>query len=209
MVLPIVFIPFILSFPTGLMIYWLTTNLWTTGQGIVTRRQMPRPAPPPEAVEPDAAEGGEPSAATAFRQRTARLRRAPAALAPGRRDASSGRRAAEGGSDERRDRRPRRGDAARRSARRSGPRFASSSSSSRASTASSVEFEVVTEGERGLLGVGYSPARVIARASRRRRRARGARADLRSDAREFVERIATAIGATSRSPPASGTASSR
>jgi YidC/Oxa1 family membrane protein insertase len=48
MVLPIVFIPFILNFPTGLMIYWLTTNLWTTGQGIVTRRQMPKPEPPPK-----------------------------------------------------------------------------------------------------------------------------------------------------------------
>jgi YidC/Oxa1 family membrane protein insertase len=48
MLLPIVFIPFILNFPSGLMIYWLTTNLWTTGQGIVTRRLMPRPvaAPP-------------------------------------------------------------------------------------------------------------------------------------------------------------------
>ncbi|HXF97554.1 MAG TPA: membrane protein insertase YidC, partial [Gaiellaceae bacterium] len=48
MVLPIFFIPFILSFPSGLMIYWLTTNLWSTGQGIVTRRFMPRPAPPPK-----------------------------------------------------------------------------------------------------------------------------------------------------------------
>jgi YidC/Oxa1 family membrane protein insertase len=64
MVLPIIFIPFILGFPSGLMIYWLTTNLWTTGQGIVTRRLMPRPTPPPkrssrtapkeQAAEPDA-----------------------------------------------------------------------------------------------------------------------------------------------------------
>jgi YidC/Oxa1 family membrane protein insertase len=46
MVLPIVFLPFILRFPAGLMIYWLTTNLWTTGQGVVTRRQMPRPVAP-------------------------------------------------------------------------------------------------------------------------------------------------------------------
>ncbi len=46
MVLPIVFVPFILSFPAGLMLYWLTTNLWTTGQGLVTRRLMPKPAPP-------------------------------------------------------------------------------------------------------------------------------------------------------------------
>ena len=48
MVLPIVFLPFILGFPAGLMIYWLTTNLWTTGQGIVTRRLMPKPAIPPK-----------------------------------------------------------------------------------------------------------------------------------------------------------------
>jgi YidC/Oxa1 family membrane protein insertase len=48
MFLPIAFIPFILNFPAGLMIYWLTTNLWTTGQGVVTRRLMPRPAPPPK-----------------------------------------------------------------------------------------------------------------------------------------------------------------
>jgi YidC/Oxa1 family membrane protein insertase len=48
MVLPIVFIPFILGFPSGLMIYWLTTNLWTAGQGIVTRRLMPRPVEPPK-----------------------------------------------------------------------------------------------------------------------------------------------------------------
>jgi len=48
LVLPIVFLPFILRFPSGLMIYWLTTNLWTTGQGIVTRRLMPRPVAPPK-----------------------------------------------------------------------------------------------------------------------------------------------------------------
>jgi YidC/Oxa1 family membrane protein insertase len=54
MLLPLVFIPFILEppgstvFPVGLLIYWLTTNLWTTGQGIVTRRQMPRPVVPPK-----------------------------------------------------------------------------------------------------------------------------------------------------------------
>ncbi len=43
--LPIIFIPFIINFPSGLMIYWLTTNLWTTGQGVVTRRMMPKPDP--------------------------------------------------------------------------------------------------------------------------------------------------------------------
>ena len=46
LVLPIVFIPFILNFPSGLMVYWLTTNLWTTGQGFITRKQMPKPVLP-------------------------------------------------------------------------------------------------------------------------------------------------------------------
>ena len=48
MALPILFIPFILNFPAGLMIYWLTTNLWTTGQGLVTRKLIPRPQQPAE-----------------------------------------------------------------------------------------------------------------------------------------------------------------
>ena len=45
MILPFVFIPFIINFPVGLMVYWVTTNLWTAGQGIVTRRLIPRTAP--------------------------------------------------------------------------------------------------------------------------------------------------------------------
>jgi spoIIIJ-associated protein len=57
-----------------------------------------------------------------------------------------------------------------------------------------VEFEILTEGERGLLGVGFTPARVVAKAP--------GSGDMRPDAsehaneaREFVERIAAAIGA--------------
>jgi YidC/Oxa1 family membrane protein insertase len=68
MVLPIVFIPFIINFPSGLMIYWLTTNLWTTGQGIVTRRLMPRKAPIPKRTSrtppKEPAATAEPAAAT-------------------------------------------------------------------------------------------------------------------------------------------------
>jgi len=48
LVLPIAFIPFVLNFPSGLMLYWLTTNLWTTGQGLVTRRLTPKAKPPPK-----------------------------------------------------------------------------------------------------------------------------------------------------------------
>jgi YidC/Oxa1 family membrane protein insertase len=46
MVLPIVFIPFIINFKVGLVLYWMTTNLWTVGQGLITRRMMPSPAAP-------------------------------------------------------------------------------------------------------------------------------------------------------------------
>jgi YidC/Oxa1 family membrane protein insertase len=48
LVLPIAFIPFVLNFPAGLMVYWLTTNLWTTGQGLITRRLTPKRQPPPK-----------------------------------------------------------------------------------------------------------------------------------------------------------------
>jgi YidC/Oxa1 family membrane protein insertase len=48
MVLPVAFVPFLLNFPCGLMIYWLTTNLWTTGQGVITRRMIPKPQAPPK-----------------------------------------------------------------------------------------------------------------------------------------------------------------
>jgi YidC/Oxa1 family membrane protein insertase len=72
MVLPFIFIPFIVRFPTGLVLYWMTTNLWTVGQGLITRRLMPKvgaPAPagpkrssrtPPKEPPP---EGGEPAEA--------------------------------------------------------------------------------------------------------------------------------------------------
>ena len=41
--LPIVFVPFIVNFPAGLVLYWMTTNLWTVGQGLVTRGLRPKP----------------------------------------------------------------------------------------------------------------------------------------------------------------------
>jgi YidC/Oxa1 family membrane protein insertase len=47
MVLPIVFVPVLVNFPTGLVIYWVTTNLWTVGQGLVTRQLVPKKPPEP------------------------------------------------------------------------------------------------------------------------------------------------------------------
>ena len=51
------FIPLIANFPTGLVLYWMTTNLWTVGQGLVTRRLAPKPVTPPETHVANAAEG--------------------------------------------------------------------------------------------------------------------------------------------------------
>ncbi len=67
--LPFIFIPFIIRFPTGLMIYWSTTNLWTVGQGLVTRRVAPKPqlpgkrssrTPPKEVAQAPAATKAKP-----------------------------------------------------------------------------------------------------------------------------------------------------
>jgi YidC/Oxa1 family membrane protein insertase len=40
MALPFVFIPFILSFPAGLLVYWITTNLWTIVQQFIVRKTV-------------------------------------------------------------------------------------------------------------------------------------------------------------------------
>jgi YidC/Oxa1 family membrane protein insertase len=46
MLMPLVFVFVIARFPAGLVLYWVTTNLWTVGQGLITRRLMPKtPAP--------------------------------------------------------------------------------------------------------------------------------------------------------------------
>lgn len=57
-----------------------------------------------------------------------------------------------------------------------------------------VEFQVVSEGERGLLGVGYAPARVIAMAPATPTQSEEEPGEP-ADARALVERIASAIGA--------------
>ena len=42
-VLPLIFVPFILNFPAGLILYWITTNIWTIGQGIAVQKLIPVP----------------------------------------------------------------------------------------------------------------------------------------------------------------------
>jgi YidC/Oxa1 family membrane protein insertase len=83
MVLPLVFVTFLLNFPVGLVIYWVTTNLWTVGQGLITRRLMPRPQPPdrrssrtpPKEVAPAPAAAPEPPPAPAASASPRRVKR--------------------------------------------------------------------------------------------------------------------------------------
>jgi YidC/Oxa1 family membrane protein insertase len=68
----------IARFPTGLVLYWMTTNLWTVGQGLITRRLIPKTAlpapgmpkrssrtPPKEAAPPPTEDGDAPAPKTA------------------------------------------------------------------------------------------------------------------------------------------------
>jgi YidC/Oxa1 family membrane protein insertase len=47
LVLPFLFVSFILRFPAGLIMYWITTNMWTIVQQQFLRRVVGRNAPPP------------------------------------------------------------------------------------------------------------------------------------------------------------------
>jgi YidC/Oxa1 family membrane protein insertase len=96
--LPFVFAIFIINppvgaeFPVGLLLYWMTTNLWTVGQGIVTRRLREQMKPvqtkrssrtPPKAAQPAAEtaaasaepKGQKPATARRVKRKKKRARR--------------------------------------------------------------------------------------------------------------------------------------
>src|SRR5918998_4977229 len=43
--LPFVFVIFIVNFEAGLIVYWITTNVWTVGQQLLVRKLYPKPEP--------------------------------------------------------------------------------------------------------------------------------------------------------------------
>jgi YidC/Oxa1 family membrane protein insertase len=45
--LPFVFVAILYRYPAGLLVYWITTNLWTVGQQYFVRRTMGTVTPPP------------------------------------------------------------------------------------------------------------------------------------------------------------------
>ena len=149
------------------MIYWLTTNLWTTGQGIVTRRLMPRPVAPPKRSSRTPPKEAEVSSERRDVERRPGSDRHRPRVA--RRAASSGS-AGDARGDERVERHHRRGDGRDRRRGEVGGAPRARVARTRASIASSVQFQVVSEGERGLLGVGFTPAHVIASAEAGRER---------------------------------------
>jgi YidC/Oxa1 family membrane protein insertase len=90
MLMPLFFVFIIAHFPAGLVLYWVTTNLWTVGQGLITRRlvaKTPAPAlerrssrtpPKPEtaaAIQGDGAQPRQEKAATTQTPRQVRRKK--------------------------------------------------------------------------------------------------------------------------------------
>src|ERR1700677_1354015 len=48
LLLPVVFVVILYRYPAGLLVYWITTNLWTIGQQYLIRRRLPPPERPPK-----------------------------------------------------------------------------------------------------------------------------------------------------------------
>jgi YidC/Oxa1 family membrane protein insertase len=57
LLLPLFFVIFIINFPAGLILYWITTNTWTMGQQWVIRRRI-RPVAPVAPAAPAPSRGG-------------------------------------------------------------------------------------------------------------------------------------------------------
>ncbi|HEY4826050.1 MAG TPA: YidC/Oxa1 family membrane protein insertase [Solirubrobacteraceae bacterium] len=58
MVLPLFFVVIVINFPAGLLVYWITTNLWTMGQQYTVRKLVGTPPPPPPADGTTGSSGG-------------------------------------------------------------------------------------------------------------------------------------------------------
>jgi YidC/Oxa1 family membrane protein insertase len=59
LLLPLFFVLFIISFPSGVIVYWVTTNSWTMAQQYFVKRRLGPVGPPPAAMaEAGAGSGG-------------------------------------------------------------------------------------------------------------------------------------------------------
>ena len=152
----------------------MTTNLWTVGQGLITRRLVPKTASGALARRGRSARSRTPAARGRERRGrapSAEAEAAAAARAAAAREAQEGRLAPVTTTPTRRVTVEATGETvgeAKWKALRELERLAPGLDKA------AVRFQVVSEGERGLLGVGYTPARV--------RRARPMRRPLPADA---------------------------
>jgi YidC/Oxa1 family membrane protein insertase len=65
--LPFVFVIFIINFEAGLIVYWITTNVWTIGQQLVVRKLYPKPVIPEASADSESKPArGKPKAAAAL-----------------------------------------------------------------------------------------------------------------------------------------------
>jgi YidC/Oxa1 family membrane protein insertase len=85
LVMPLFFVIFIINFPAGVIVYWITTNTWTIGQQYVMRKRLGPMGPPPVAAAAAVADGG---GGGSGKRETARP--APAAKADAKADAANG-----------------------------------------------------------------------------------------------------------------------
>jgi YidC/Oxa1 family membrane protein insertase len=59
--LPFVFVIFIVNFQAGLIVYWITTNVWTIGQQLLVRKLYPKPQLATAAAVAGGGDGGTPA----------------------------------------------------------------------------------------------------------------------------------------------------
>jgi YidC/Oxa1 family membrane protein insertase len=59
--LPFVFVIFIVNFQAGLIVYWITTNVWTIGQQLLVRKLYPKPQLATAGGPADGGDGGKPA----------------------------------------------------------------------------------------------------------------------------------------------------
>src|SRR5215213_3731211 len=81
--LPFVFVIFIVNFQAGLIVYWITTNVWTIGQQLLVKKLYPKPEPldPRDAIPAPAPARGKPATAAALTDGGSRGKANPVAKA--------------------------------------------------------------------------------------------------------------------------------
>ena len=78
LVMPLFFVIFIINFPAGVIVYWITTNTWTIGQQYVVKRRIGPMGPPATATATaDGGGGGGPPKGSGRLGRLRRFRQGP------------------------------------------------------------------------------------------------------------------------------------